>query len=98
MWALNPRAYDGLAPFGRVAGIAFLLFGVTLAVGATGWFKRCIWGWRLAVAIIATQVLGDLVNVVLGHMVEGGIGATIAGALLFYLLQYPVRSAFARPA
>ena len=96
MWALNPRAYRGLTPFGRAAGIAFILFGMTLAVAATGWFKRCAWGWRLAVAIIATQVLGDLANVFRGRVVESGIGATIAGALLFYLLQDPVRSAFGR--
>ena len=27
-----------------------------------GWFRRSLSGWRLAVAIIATHVLGDLVN------------------------------------
>ena len=96
MWALNPRAYDGLTPFGKVVGIAFILFGMTLALAAMGWFRRCLWGWRLAVAIIATQALGDLVNVSRGRIVEGGIGATIAGAVLFYLLQDPVRSAFGR--
>jgi len=67
MCALNPRAYGGLAAFGRVAGIAFILLGVTLAAAAMGWFKRCLWGWRLTLAIIAIQVLGDLVNVFLGH-------------------------------
>ena len=44
MWALNPRAYDALAPFGMVAGIAFILLGLTLATAAMGWFKRCLWG------------------------------------------------------
>ena len=96
MWALNPRAYEELTPLGRVVGIAFILFGMILAVAAMGWFKRCLWGWRLAVAIIATQVLGDLVNVSIGRIVEGGIGATIAGALLFYLTRDPVRCAFGR--
>lgn len=94
MWDLNPRAYQRLAPFGRVAGIPFTLFGMTLSVAAIGWFKRYLWGWRLTTAIVAIQVLGDLVNVVLGRIVEGGIGATIAGALIFYLLGSPVRSAF----
>jgi len=53
MWALNPRAYNGLTPFGKAVGIAFILFGMILAVAAIGWFKRRLWGWRLAVAIIA---------------------------------------------
>ena len=45
-------------------------------------------------AIIAIQVLGDLVNVFLGRVVEGGIGVTIAGVLLFYLLRAKVRAVF----
>jgi hypothetical protein len=51
-------------------------------------------GDGLAVAIIATQVLGNLVDVFTGDVVRGGIGFTI-GALLFYLLHPDVRAAFA---
>jgi hypothetical protein len=61
----------------------------------TGWFKRRVWGWRLAVAIIATQVLGDLVNAFMGDLVRGSVGFMIAGALLVYLLRPQVRGAFA---
>jgi len=94
IWSLNPRAYAELTPLGRVVGMAFILFGMTLAVTAVGWFKRCLWGWRLAVGIIAAQVLGDVVNVSRGRIVAGGIGATIAGVMFFYLLGDAVRSAF----
>jgi len=73
----------------------FLLLGMALAVACTGWFKRRLWGWRLAVVIIATQVVGDLVNVLSGDVVNGAIGFTIAGGLLFYLLRSEVRAAFA---
>ena len=96
MWALNPRAYNPLTPLGKMVGIAFILLGLTLAVAAMGWFKRCLWGWRLTVGVIGAQVLGDLVNIFLGRIVEGGIGTSIAAALLFYLLRDPVRSAFSR--
>jgi hypothetical protein len=47
------------------------------------------------VAIIATQVLGDLVNIFRGDLLRGGIGFLIAGALLLYLLRPRLRSAFA---
>jgi hypothetical protein len=94
MWVLNPRAYKELAPFGKATGIPFLLLGVALAVAGVGWFKQFLWAWRLAVAIIATQILGNFVNVILGRVVEGAIGITIAGALLFYLLRSEVRGAF----
>ena len=56
IWILNSRAYQQLAPLGKEVGILFLLLAVTLAVAAAGWFLRRIWGWRLAVAIIATQI------------------------------------------
>jgi hypothetical protein len=94
LWTLNPRAYNELAPYGRAIGIPFLLLGVTLALDGLGWFKRRLWGWRLAVVIIATQILGDLANVFLGRFVEGGVGVTIASALLFYLTRPSVRAAF----
>lgn len=70
------------------------MLGVTLAAAGMGWLRRRRWGWRLAVALIATQVLGGLVHVFLGRLVEGGIGTAIAGALLFYLLRVKVRAAF----
>jgi hypothetical protein len=95
MWALNPRAHKELAPFGKAIGIPFLLLTVTLAVAGMGWLKRRLWEWWLAVAIIATQVLGDLVNVFLGRVVEGSMGVAIAGALLFYVLRPGVRAVFA---
>ncbi len=66
-----------------------------MAVAGTAWFKRRVWGWRLAVAIIATQAFGDLVNAFMGDLVRGGVGFVIAGALLVYLLRPQVRCAFA---
>jgi hypothetical protein len=94
VWAINAPAYARLAPLGKTVGIPFLLLGATLAVAGAGWFKRRLWGWRLAVAIIATQVLGDMVNAFMGHLVRGGVGFVIAGGLLVYLLRPEVRAAF----
>jgi hypothetical protein len=96
IWALNATAYKQLAPFGRTVGILFLLLSTALAVAGTGWFRRRLWGWRLAVVIIATQAVGDLVNFVRGDFVRGGIGLTIAGTLLFYLLRPEVKAVFER--
>ena len=95
IWSLNSRAHRELAPFGKTAGILFLLLAATLAIAGMGWFKGRRWGWRLAVAVIATQVLGNLVNIFVGDLVRGGIGFLIAGALLLYLLRPQLRSAFA---
>jgi len=70
------------------------MLGVALATAGIGWFRRRLWGWKLAVAIIATQVLGDVVNCLRGDLLRGGTGVIIAGALLLFLLQSKVRAAF----
>jgi hypothetical protein len=95
MWALNPHAYEQLAPLGKPVGLFFLFLALALALAGTGWLKRERWGWRLAVVIIGTQVLGDLVNIFLGRVVEGVVGVTIAGTLLFYVIRPRVRATFA---
>jgi len=50
----------------------------------------------LAVAVITTQVLGDLVNFFFfrGDWLRGGVGFSIAAALLLYLLRPAVRAVF----
>jgi len=95
LWDLNPMAYKQLAPLGNTIGILFLLLGAALTAAGIGWFRRRLWGWRLAVVIIATQVLGDVVNCVRGDLLRGGTGFIVAAALLLFLLQNKVRTAFA---
>ncbi len=95
VWVLNASAYSQLAPFGKTVGVPFLVLSAALAVAGVGWFRRRLWGWQLAVVIIATQVLGDLVSIFMGHFVRGAAGVTIASALLLYLFRTGVRSAFA---
>lgn len=94
MWVLNAPAYRQLAPFGKTVGAPFLVLSAALVAAGIGWFGRRLWGWRLAVVIIATQVLGDLISICLGHFVRGATGVAIASALLLYLLRPRVRGAF----
>jgi hypothetical protein len=54
MWVLNEPAYRQLAPFGKTVGVPFLALSAALAAAGVGWFGRRLWGWRLAVVIIAT--------------------------------------------
>ena len=94
LWTLNPTAYKQLAPLGRIVWILFLALSAALTTAGIGWFRRRLWGWRLAVVIISTQVLGDVVNFVRGDWLRGGTGVIIAGALLLFLLQPRIRAAF----
>jgi hypothetical protein len=94
IWVLNAPAYRQLAPFGKTVGVLFLVLGAALAAAGLGWFGRWLWGWRLAVVIIAMQVLRDLISIFTGHFVRGAVGVTISGALLFYLLRAEVKGFF----
>jgi hypothetical protein len=55
---------------------------MALVAAGIGWFRRRLWGWKLAVAIIAIQVAGDVINCIRGDWVRGGIGVVIAGVTL----------------
>jgi hypothetical protein len=92
---LNPTAHNHLAHLGRIVGILFLALTATLITTGIGWFRRRLWGWKLAIVIISTQVAGDVVNCVRGDWLRGGSGIIIAGALLLFLLQSRIRAAFA---
>ena len=94
LWVLNQMAYKRLVPMGRAVGILFLLLSGALTTAGIGWFRRRPWGWRLAVVIIATQVVGDLVNCVRGDSLRGGTGVIIAGALLLFLWRPKIRDSF----
>jgi hypothetical protein len=85
-WDLNPNAYRKLAPFGSAVGVLFLLLGAALTAAGIGWFRRRLWGWRLTVVIITTQVLGDVIDCIRGDLLRGVAGIIIAGALMLFLL------------
>ena len=94
LWSLNEVAHAELGRLGSYFGPIFWGLSITLLVAAVGWLRRRVWAFRLTVAIVGTQVAGDLVNLVRGDLVRGGIGVIIAGTLLFYLLRSNIRTAF----
>jgi hypothetical protein len=94
IWTFNPRAYVELAPLGKPIGLLFLFLASALAIAGTGWLKRRRWGWQLAVVIIGTQALGDMANIFYGRIIQGVIGVTIAGALLFHMTRPFIRACF----
>jgi len=93
LWSLNPAAHKALAPFGSSIGPLFYFLSIVLVIAAVGWFEQRIWGWRLTVAIISTQVVGDFVNLMRGDLLRGCIGLLNRWfiAYLSAALQHPAR-------
>jgi uncharacterized membrane protein (DUF2068 family) len=76
-----------------------LLFAasVSCAVAAVGLRRGARWGHKVAVTLIAINLLSDIANVVLGTEPRAIVGVPIAFALLLYLLSNRVRKYFAAP-
>lgn len=66
MGRLNPRAHQNLSSLGLWA--VALLGSVSLfcAAGAIGLWQEARWGYRIAIGLMAINLIGDLTNVVLG--------------------------------
>jgi hypothetical protein len=96
LWALNKQGYAGLAGLGRLGAVPFAILSPMLCLAAVGWFRRRYWGWVLGVTIIAINMAGDLVNLVLAEHLKGAVGVAIAGLLLTYMTRSGVRGYFKR--
>ena len=94
LWKMNAPAYAEMAPLGKIIGPLFLLLSALMVLTGIGWFKRRFWGWILAVIIMGTQFVGDMVNMIRGEYIRGGVGALIAVSLLFYLARPATRRVF----
>ena len=94
LWSLNESAHAELRRVGSYIGPFFWVLSVTLVGVAVGWYRQKMWAFRLTVAIVCTQVAGDLVNLARGDFVRSAAGVLIAGPLLLYLLRSNIRTAF----
>lgn len=95
-WRVNP---DGHAALQRAGGWAVLLMLVVCAVCAAtarGVWARRRWGHTLAIAVLALNLLSDLLNAaVLGDR-RTLIGLPIGALLIAYLLAPRTRAVFLR--
>jgi hypothetical protein len=94
LWFLNPRAHRDLLMFRNPAGVLFLIVAALAATAGLGWFRRRLWGWRLAVLGISAQLLGNVFNLIRGDLLRGGTGLLIAAALLICLLSDKIKRNF----
>jgi hypothetical protein len=96
LWTLNQTGHAGLLTLGTGGALLFVVVCAGMVVASVGWFRRRLWGWRIAVAIVAINMVGDIMNFGLGERLKGTVGVLIAGLLLIYISRSAVRDYFSR--
>jgi hypothetical protein len=94
IWRLNPTAHAAFASIGLWAVVVMLGVMTACAAATAGLWTGRRWGHRLAVGLLAVNLLGDLGNAFVRGDRRTLIGLPIGGLLLGYLLSRRVRDRF----
>ena len=94
IWRLSPAAHLALARLGTLGMLLMSIVAIACALAAFGLWTRAQWGRRLAVGILAVNLLGDVLNAVTRGDLRTLIGIPIGGAMIFYLLRPRTRTQF----
>ena len=63
-------------------------------MAAIGLWRRAKWGYKIAVGLIAINVVGDVANTLTGVEPRAIVGVPIALTILIYLFRKRVRASF----
>ena len=94
IWRLNPAAYRALTELGAWGMLLMAVVAIACALAGIGLWIQTQWGRRLAVGMLAINLLGDVTNAVTRGDLRTLIGIPIGGAMIFYLLRARTRAHF----
>ena len=86
VWRLNPEARLGFEKIGTALAVPLMVVvGTACALAAVGLAQKKEWGRRLAIGILAVNLIGDCGGAVVRHDLRALIGLPIGGAMMAYL-------------
>jgi hypothetical protein len=86
LWRLNPHAHHAFQSFGSWSIVLMLTVGTGCLFTAIGLWRGTRWGTRLAVVILAVNMIGDLTNALFRHDYRALIGLPGGAAMILYLV------------
>lgn len=94
LWRLNPRGHDGLVRIGLWAVLLLFTASASCLVAAIGLWRGARWGHKIALVLIAVNLLSDILNAVSGNEPRTIIGVPVALAIMIYLMSGRVKRYF----
>jgi len=85
LWRFNPQARIGLATLGQFAVFLMLIVCAACMSAAIGLWRCRAWGLWIAVVLLSTNLVGDVLNAAIHHDFRTLIGVPIAAVMLGYL-------------
>src|SRR5581483_104243 len=95
MWRINPRARQDFAALGMWSPILLGLLSLVCLAAAIALWRRTRAGYRLVLAGLSVNLVGDLLNVIVRRQFAAGAAVVVVAAILGYLMTRPVREYFA---
>jgi hypothetical protein len=87
IWRMKPEARVEFERIGSMSIALMAVVGAACGLAAIGLAKNAEWGRRLAIGVLAVNLVGDSLNALLGHDVKTLIGLPIGGLMILYLLK-----------
>lgn len=94
VWRVNPNAHAGLIRIGGWSVVLMSTVFVACLLTAIGLWRRLTWGYWLAMAMLAANLIGDAINVINGTERRAIVGVPIVLLLLLFLSRRKTREYF----
>jgi hypothetical protein len=89
-WRINPDAAIAFQQMGWAAIPLMAAVGTACAAAAIGLARRRKWGRRVAIAVLAVNLIGDVAGAIIRHDPRTLIGVPIGGAMILFLLRQKI--------
>jgi len=87
IWRLKPEARIQFQNVGSASAALMAVVGIACGLAAVGLAKGAEWGRRLAIGVLAVNVMGDTLNAFIRNDPRTLIGLPIAGLMIWYLVR-----------
>jgi uncharacterized membrane protein len=88
LWRLNPDARVAFESLGLWSFVVMVIVGTACLAAAIGLWRGALWGTRLALAILAVNIVGDIMNVLFRQDYRALIGVPVGAVMIFLLARH----------